>query len=171
MWTCPSWGAWGEGAGSAVLTAKTREALVDAYLEAFDKTPLLMLLTDAKTNGYGLSRKAVGWRVDCLGDMGGFNPNWNHMCDYYPEGIVNFGMKDAWQKAPVSLEVCWVMKFWKKKRWNVDYIIDQSLKWHISSFNGKSSAVPRRLAAACEPLVNADGLPPRAAEVHVPRPW
>jgi hypothetical protein len=136
-------GAWGEGAGSAELAQKTREALVDSYLEAFRKTPLLMLLTDEKTNGYGISKRPVGWRVDCLGDMGGFsNPNWSHMQDYYPEGIINFGMRDAWVKAPVSFEVCWVMQHWKDKGWDVDYIIDQSLKWHISSFNAKSSAVP-----------------------------
>jgi hypothetical protein len=136
-------GAWGEGAGSVELSDRTRAALVDAYLEAFEKTPLVMLLTDAKTNGYGISKRPVGWRVDCLGDMGGFsNPNWSHMQDYYPQGIVNFGLRDAWQKAPVSLEVCWVMQHWKDKGWDVDYIIDQSLKWHISSFNGKSSAVP-----------------------------
>jgi hypothetical protein len=102
-----------------------------------------MLLTDEKTNGYGISKKPVGWRVDCLGDMGGFsNPNWSHMQDYYPQGIINFGMRDAWMKAPVSLEVCWVIEHWKNKGWDVDYIIDQSLKWHISSFNAKSSAVP-----------------------------
>jgi hypothetical protein len=135
-------GAWGEGAGADKLSDKTRAALVDAYLEAFSKTPLVMLLTDEKTNKYALSKKDVGWRVDCLGDMGGFNPAWNHMYDYYPEAIVNFGMRDAWQKAPVSLEVCWVMQYWKDKGWDVDYIIDQALKWHISSFNGKSSAVP-----------------------------
>lgn len=135
-------GAWGEGSGSAELTQKTREALVDAYLEAFQKTPLVMLLTDAKTNSYGISKKPVGWRVDCLGDMGGFSPTWNHMFDSYPEGIINFGMQDAWKKAPVSYEVCWVMQTWKNNGWDVDYIIDQSLKWHISSFNAKSSAVP-----------------------------
>jgi hypothetical protein len=136
-------GAWGEGAGSAELTQKTREALVDSYLESFEKTPLVMLLTDEKTNKYGLSKKPVGWRVDCLGDMGGFsNPNWSHMQDYYPQGIINFGMQDAWKKAPVTFEVCWVMQHWKNKGWDVDYIIDQSLKWHISSFNAKSSAVP-----------------------------
>jgi Domain of unknown function (DUF4832)/Beta-galactosidase len=135
-------GAWGEGSGSAELTQKTREALVDAYLEAFQKTPLVMLLTDAKTNSYGIAKKPVGWRVDCLGDMGGFSPTWNHMFDSYPEGIINFGMQDAWKKAPVSFEVCWVMQTWKNNGWDVDYIIDQSLKWHISSFNAKSSAVP-----------------------------
>jgi hypothetical protein len=137
-------GAWGEGAGSADLKPSTREALVDAYLEGFRKTPLVMLLTDEKTNEYGLSKGNVGWRVDCLGDMGGFdNPNWSHMQDYYPQAIINFGMRDAWKTAPVSLEVCWVMQHWKNKGWDVDYIIDQSLKWHISSFNGKSSAVPK----------------------------
>ncbi len=136
-------GAWGEGAGSVDLSEPTREALVDAYLDAFKKTPLVMLLTDAKTNGYGISKGDVGWRIDCLGDMGGFNnPNWSHMQDYYPQGIINFGMEDAWKKAPVSLEVCWVMQHWLNKGWDVDYIIDQSLKWHISSFNSKSSAVP-----------------------------
>jgi len=102
----------------------------------------VMLLTDEKTNKYGLSRANVGWRVDCLGDMGGFNPNWSHMHDYYPQAIINFGMRDAWKKAPVTLEVCWVMQHWRNKGWDVDYIIDQSLKWHISSFNAKSSPVP-----------------------------
>jgi hypothetical protein len=136
-------GAWGEGAGSAELSDATRRALVDSYLESFSRTPLIMLLTDGKTNKYGISRKPVGWRVDCLGDMGGFsNPNWSHMQDYYPQGIINFGMADAWKKAPVSFEVCWVMQHWKNKGWDIDYIIDQSLKWHISSFNAKSSAVP-----------------------------
>ena len=143
-------GAWGEGAGSAQLSHKTRTGLVDSYLEAFPQTPLVMLLTDEKTNRYGLSRRAVGWRVDCLGDMGGFSPTWCHMCDYYPQAIINFGMKDAWKKAPVTLEVCWVMQHWYDKGWDVDYIIDQSLKWHISSFNAKSSPVPRQW----EPQVN-----------------
>ena len=34
------------------------------------------------------------------------------------------------------------MQHWKDQGWDIDYIIDQSLKWHISSFNAKSSAVP-----------------------------
>ncbi len=135
-------GAWGEGEGSERLTPATRRALLDCYLDTFEKTPLLMQLTDRETNQYALSRRAVGWRVDCLGDMGGFSPTWSHMLDYYPENIIYFGMQDAWKKAPVSLEVCWVMQQWKNKGWDVDYIIDQSLKWHISSFNAKSSPVP-----------------------------
>ena len=76
----------------------------------------------------------VGWRVDCLGDLGGFSPTWCHMCDYYPQAIINFGMNDAWKKAPVTLEVCRVMQHWKDRGWDIDYIIDQSLKRHIATF-------------------------------------
>lgn len=65
------------------------------------------------------------------------------MYDAYPQQIIECGMADAWRKAPVSFEVCWVMQHWKDQGWDIDYIIEQSLKWHISSFNAKSSAVPR----------------------------
>jgi hypothetical protein len=117
-----------------------------------------MLMTDEKTNKFGLSQADVGWRVDCIGDLGFWakdkeNPEWTHMYDYYPQGIINFGMKDAWKKAPVSLEICGTLKSWIGKRdscqycqgytkEDVDYIIDETLKWHISSFNAKSSGVP-----------------------------
>ena len=138
-------GAWGEGAGAADLSDITRHDLVDSYLESFGNTPLVIMLTDEKTNKYAVSRKPVGWRVDCLGDMGGFSrPDWSHMQDSYPGRIANFGMRDAWIEAPVSFEACWVMQHWLDKGWDVNYIIDQSLKWQISSFNAKSSAVPEQ---------------------------
>lgn len=146
-------GFWGEGSGSALLTQKTRKSLVNAYTDNFKKTPLVMLLTDEKTNKYGLSKANVGWRVDCIGDLGFWGKNWTHMYDYYPQGIINFGMKDAWEKAPVSLEVCGTIMSWNAKKDScqfcqgytaeeVDYIINETLKWHISSFNNKSSGVP-----------------------------
>jgi hypothetical protein len=143
-------GAWGEGDGSQLLSSKTRQALLDAYLNSFQKTPLVMMLSDPQTNGYGLSKRDVGWRVDCFGDMGAPNANWSHMLDYYPQAIISFGMENAWKKAPVALESCFVMQHWKDSGWNLDYIIDQSLKWHISSFNAKSSPIP----PAWQPQVN-----------------
>ena len=135
-------GAWGEGAGEQELTDATREALLDCYLDAFHITPLVLQLQDPKATHYALSKRAVGWRVDCLGDLGGFSKTWSHMNDYYPQTLVQTGMKDAWQRAPVTMEACWVMQFWKNQGWDIDHIIDESLKWHISSFNGKSSPVP-----------------------------
>ena len=151
-------GFWGEGRGSDILTEKTRETLVKAYTENFKKTPLVMLLTDEKTNKYGLSQANVGWRVDCIGDLGFWaedrnRPGWTHHYDYYPQSIINFGMQDAWKKAPVSLEVCGTIRSWYEKKGScqycqgysvedVKYIINETLKWHISSFNNKSSGVP-----------------------------
>lgn len=145
-------GTWGEGAGSDVISQKARETLVDAYVDAFRKTPLLMMLTDKDTNGYGLSRANVGYRADCLGDMRTgapyvgdfmqFEPaRWSHMLDMYPRLIIESGMQNAWKKAPVSFEVCWVVQHWMDMGWDIDYIIDESLKWHISSFNPKSSPI------------------------------
>jgi len=153
-------GFWGEGAGSDLLTEPTRRALVDAYIEAFPTTDLVMLLTDEKTNGYGLSRRNVGWRVDCLGDLGFWaSPpsNWSHMSDYYPQTIVRTGMKDAWKTAPVSLESCYTMNRWLADGYDIDYIIDQSLKWHISSFNNKSSPVPDQCGPQVKRWLNKMG--------------
>jgi hypothetical protein len=74
--------------------------------------------------------------------MGGFSKTWSHMNDYYPQTLIRTGLDKAWQHAPATLEACWVMQFWKEHEWDIDHIIDESLKWHISSFNAKSSPVP-----------------------------
>lgn len=142
-------GAWGEGAGSSILTQPTREALINAYTDSFKKTPLIMLLTDEKTNKYGLSQADVGWRADCMGDLGFWAEDqngWTHMYDYYPQGIIDYGMKDAWKKGHVSLEICGTFNTWKNREGytieQVEYIFEQGLKWRMSSFNAKSAPVP-----------------------------
>jgi hypothetical protein len=138
-------GPWGEGAGTPILTTNVMHELMDSYLDSFHKTPLVVQPTDPKTDGYAISKANVGWRADCLGDMGGFNKKWNHMTDYYPEAVIEDGLADAWKKAPVTMEACWVMQTWQDRGWDVRYIIDQAIKWHVSSFNAKSSAIPKDL--------------------------
>jgi photosystem II stability/assembly factor-like uncharacterized protein len=135
-------GFWGEGEHTDQLSEPTMHVLVDSYLEAFTKTPLMMQPTDRRTNTYALSKSNAGWRADCLGDMRCVDGHWCHMFDAYPEAVASFGIQEAWRKGPVSLEACWVMQGWKIRGWDIDYIVEQSLKWHISSFNNKSSAVP-----------------------------
>lgn len=151
-------GAWGEGAGSKMLSQETREALVTSYTDYFKKTPLIALLTDEKTNAFAVSQGTnVGWRVDCIGDLGFWAKDqngWTHMLDHYPHAIQEFGVKDAWKTAPVSLEICGTFLTWrdvqKYTEEDVKYIFNETLKWHISSFNAKSSRVPEEW----EPLVN-----------------
>ena len=64
------------------------------------------------------------------------------MLDFYPQQIARMGVQNVWQRSPVSLETCWVPGFWKEKGWDVDYILDQALRWHVSSVNVKSSPIP-----------------------------
>jgi len=169
-------GYWGEGEGSHLLTEQTRVALINVYLDNFKKTCLtfqplngdapdagvLVKNTriaahwqDGSNNGTGPQMRNLGWRLDCLGDMG-FWPQWgsNHMTDVYPRDIVKSGMSEAWKRAPVTMEICGTFLRWlEKEKYNkdtVEYIFGQALKWHISSFNAKSSAVPE----VWSPLVN-----------------
>jgi hypothetical protein len=161
-------GFWGEGDGTHLLSEHTKQALVNVYLDNFKKTPLIFqplngdaprpeLIVrgtnvaaswpDGSNNGTGTQMRHLGWRVDCLGDMG-LNPDWGsaHMLDIYPQDIVKSGMAEAWKRAPVTMEICGTFLRWmNNKIYNkqtVKYIFDQALKWHISSFNAKSSPVP-----------------------------
>jgi len=150
-------GAWGEGAGSELLSPSARQALVDAYTGSFKKTPLIALLMDRETNMYADSQIPVGWRVDCIGDLGFWateQNGWSHMYDFYPREIIHCNIQDDWKISPLSFEICGTFLSWRDEqkygREEVKYIFDQSLKWHMSSFNAKSSPVP----AEWEDLVN-----------------
>jgi len=137
-------GAWGEGGGTEFLEPDKIKRIIDAYIDNFKITPLQALLHDPKSIQIIKDRKeTIGFRVDCLGDMGGFHGDeWSHMLDFYPENIINFQMGDAWEKAPVVFEACWHMNDWFLQGWDIDYIINESLKWHISSYNSKGTIVP-----------------------------
>lgn len=137
-------GAWGEGGGTEFLDPEAIKQITDAYFDGFKITPLQALLHDSMSIRIIKDRKAkVGFRVDCLGDMGGFHGKaWSHMTDFYPQNIQNFNMGDAWEKAPVLFEACWHMNDWYLQGWDIDYIIQETLKWHITSFNNKGTIVP-----------------------------
>src|SRR5436309_13747919 len=64
------------------------------------------------------------------------------MLEIYPQQVVRAGIQDVWQHKPVSLEVCFTVAGWKERGYDVDYILDQALRWHVSSVNIKSSPIP-----------------------------
>jgi len=137
-------GYWGEGWSVYMPAFEYQKALIDIYFDAFKSTPLLMNFDEPHALSYGTGRGA-GWRLDCLGDMGRQwtdRPTFSHMLDFYPQQIARMGIQDVWQRSPVSLETCWVPGFWKEKGWDVDYILGQALRWHVSSLNVKSSPIP-----------------------------
>lgn len=171
-------GFWGEGDGSHLLSDKARIGLLNCYLDHFKKTvlnfqplngdapdpgvlvrgtPIEAHWPDGRNNGTGPAMRTVGYRCDCLGDMTTAlwpEEQWSHMADVYPRDIVKSGMSEAWRKQPVTMEICYTLLYWHDSlRYDtktVEYIFNEALKWHISSFNAKSSAVPKDW----EPLVN-----------------
>ena len=163
-------GYWGEGSASHEVEPHLWQQLVQCYLDGFKQThlifqplngdspdpgvlvrgtPIAASWPDGRNNGVGPQMRNVGWRIACLGDLGFWREeqgDWCHMLDAYPQQIVTSGMQDAWKKAPISIEICGTLRSWLGKqkygKEEVKYIFDQALKWHISSFNAKSSPVP-----------------------------
>ena len=137
-------GYWGEGWSPYMPAFSVQKELIDIWLEAFKHTPLLMNFDEQQALSYGTNHGA-GWRLDCLGDMRLTSDNRDfraEMLTVYPQQVVRAGIQDVWQRGPVSLETCWVPGYWLKQGWDVNYILDQALRWHVSSVNIKSSVIP-----------------------------
>ena len=137
-------GYWGEGWSPYMPAFEVQTKLVDIWLEAFKRTPVLMNFDEEKALSYGTEHGA-GWRLDCWGDMrtSSDDPYFpSEMLDVYPQQIVRAGIQNVWQRSPVSLEACWVPGYWKKQGWDLNYIFSQALRWHVSTVNIKSSAIP-----------------------------
>jgi 6-pyruvoyl-tetrahydropterin synthase len=137
-------GYWGEGWSEYLPDMDRQKALIDLWFKAFPHTPLLMNFDEPDALAYGTGRGA-GYRLDCLGDMR-TGPHgeisWSHMWSKYPQGIAKPAIVDVWRKRPVVMETCWVPGYWKAHDWDIDAILAQALRWHLSALNIKSSAVP-----------------------------
>ncbi|MGE5645757.1 MAG: DUF4832 domain-containing protein [Acidobacteriota bacterium] len=137
-------GYWGEGWGPYLPSWAVQKELIDVHFEAFRRTPLLMNFDALEALRYGTQRGA-GWRLDCWGDLGRPRRNFAHMYDVYPQQVVKADAQNVWQRSPVSLETCGTVGSWKQWGYNerqLDYILEQALRWHASTINIKSSAIP-----------------------------
>lgn len=137
------WGEWhmSQSDPAKMPTVENQKKIIDTYLEAFRKTPLLMLMDGSEMLHYATSR-GTGWRADCLGDMGGFSRNWCHMRNLYPSTLKGAQALDVWKKAPVAWETCWDMRKWVEEGWSLRYIFNYALALHASYLNNKSAPLP-----------------------------
>jgi hypothetical protein len=138
------WGEWhfSNSQKGRLPAVENRKKIVDAYLAAFKKTPLLMPIAGAECLTYATERGA-GWRADCLGDMRGYGHDcWCHMRVGYPTYIQEAHILDAWKRAPISWEAGWNMRRWVAERWPLRYIFNYALALHGSYFNNKSTTLP-----------------------------
>jgi hypothetical protein len=143
-------GYWGEGWGPYLPEWSVQQALIDQFFVSFDRTRLLMNFDEPRALSYGTGRGA-GWRLDCWGDLGGRNRGMMHMLDMYPQQVVRAGIQEVWRRSPVSLETCGTPLSWKQWGYTdkqLQYIFDQALRWHATSINIKSTAIPADWKAA-----------------------
>ena len=98
------WGEWHLSGSKrcSLPTQENRMKVVDAYLAAFKKTSLVMLIGGEDCAKYAVQHGA-GWRADCLGDMGGFSRRWCHMRNGYPGWFRAARLQDAWKTGPRRL--------------------------------------------------------------------
>jgi hypothetical protein len=139
-------GYWGEGWSQYMPAFQFQEPLIDIWLKAFPHTPLLMNFDEPEALAYG-TQHGTGWRLDCWGDMKAHGPE---MLDQYPQEVASTGIQDVWEKHPVSLETCGTPSTWKRAGYDVNYILDQALRWHVTSVNVKSSPIPPEWQAQFE---------------------
>jgi hypothetical protein len=137
------WGEWhmSRSTNAPMPTHETQKKIVDAYLDAFQKTPLVMLIGGGDMLKYAVENGA-GWRADCLGDMGGFSRTWCHMRMAYPQRLPEADAIDAWKVAPVAWETCWDMRKWVDEGWSLRFIFNYALACHGSVINNKSAPLP-----------------------------
>lgn len=164
-------GTWGEESGIELMTEENRTLLFNAYLDNFKNTPLLAQSNQSEIHGarcnvrkdvdnrvsllrwISAQGKRVGLRGDCLGDMSfRHDPHWHwsHMRSLYPYVFGASVVQDMWKRGPISFEACGVMNTWLSRGFDLDYILEQALLWHTSTFSNKGTAVPEQYRPAVE---------------------
>jgi hypothetical protein len=137
------WGEWhmSRSSNASMPSPETRKKIVDAYLAAFQKTPLVMLIGGDEMLRYAV-KNGTGWRADSLGDLGSFSPTWNHMFNSYPKRIQAIHDLKAWENGPIAFEPPAAVAEFVEKDWPLRWIFNYGLAVHGSSFSGKSGRLP-----------------------------
>ena len=128
-------GAWGEGHRVADYPKEALRALAEVYARAFPHTRLIGQVAAPWLCECLDAIHPCGWRGDGTGEP-------KHMNVFYPAAAE--AMPDLWKKAPVSFESYWWLGEWERHGWDLDEIIEKTLSWHISTFNGKSFPIPEK---------------------------
>jgi len=138
-------GPWGEGDGEMSVAQMRR--FNDVHKEAFSKTARLIEVCDEQ--GKVGIESGAGWRWNCYGDMGDAGSShvlkvnsWNHMYDAYPNAVHHARAQERWKTQPVHFETCGVPMDWYDRGYDIDFILQQGLKYHPTYFMPKSTALP-----------------------------
>ncbi len=134
------WGEWHNG-GLCVPagTTATKNAIIDAHLDAFKKTRLVLSVNAAQDDaedrgdslGYALSKSpTLGLRSDALGHVW-FDEQWDILPVFVAPGTAKM-MQERWKRAPLITEY-----FGNSIPW---VALEQVKKWHVALVGNSEGA-------------------------------
>ena len=153
-----SYGIWGEWHSSHPASISVRQQIVDMYLHAFHKTPLVGMVDDAEALAYTLANGG-GYRCDGIGSpkiQSRWTSDPNAKDAFYPTATLQ-AIKEAWNKAPIVFEWYGYYDYLKSKRWSVDEAVEFMLKNHVTMINDNIGHVPPEAKPQMEKLARLAG--------------
>lgn len=146
-----SYGIWGEWHTPNPAPVAVRRQIVDLYLAAFRKTPLVFMSDDAEVLPYALAR-GTGFRRDGVGSPW-HEENWIGSKKY----AAVQGMADTWKQAPVVFEWFGNYDYLKSRGWSFDAAVAFMLGNHVTLINDNIGRVPPEAMPALEKLARLAG--------------
>jgi hypothetical protein len=131
-----SYGIWGEWHTSHPSPVEVRKRIVDLYLQAFRRTPLVFMSDDAEVLKYALAH-GTGFRRDGVGSPW-HEQNWIGSKKYADVD----GMAETWQRAPVVFEWFGDYEYLQSKGWSFQAAVDFMLNNHVALINDNVGRVP-----------------------------
>ncbi|MHC1767742.1 MAG: DUF4832 domain-containing protein [Verrucomicrobiia bacterium] len=131
-----SYGVWGEWHTKNPAPLDVRKEIVDLYLRAFRKTPLVFMSDDADVLNYALAH-GTGFRRDGVGSPW-HEKNWIGSKKY--SGVS--GMAENWKHAPVVFEWFGDYAYLKSREWSFDAAVNFMLNNHVTLINDNIGRVP-----------------------------
>jgi hypothetical protein len=146
-----SYGVWGEWHTTHPASLEVRRQIVDMYLQAFTKTPLVFMSDDAEILAYAL-KHGTGFRRDGVGSPW-HEQNWIGSKKY--AGVPD--MAETWKQAPVVFEWFGDYNYLKSKNWSFEAAVNFMLSNHVTLINDNVGRVPPEALPALEKLSRLSG--------------
>lgn len=146
-----SYGVWGEWHTQHPAPVSVRKQIVDLYLRAFRKTPLVFMSDDAEVLNYALAH-GTGFRRDGVGSPW-HEQNWIGSRKYAEVS----GMAETWKHAPVVFEWFGDYAYLQSRQWSFDSAVDFMLKNHVTLINDNFGRAPPEATGQLEKLARLAG--------------
>ena len=146
-----SYGVWGEWHTKHPAPVAVRQQIVDLYLGAFRKTPLVFMSDDAAVLNYALAH-GTGFRRDGVGSPW-HEQNWIGSKKYAAVA----GMADTWKHAPVVFEWFGDYDYLQSRKWSFDAAVNFMLSNHVTLINDNFGRFPPEALPQLEKLARLAG--------------